>query len=107
MTTFEKELDRLTKQSIEASLREIATALDLRYGSPTAKIVAELRLYVAHLRTWAFDTEEFGAVRPLRDLLNDAALIISLQGCRSLASADTGPKGEDSADAPPPSGSHQ
>lgn len=36
-------------------------------------LIAELRAYERHIRSWTTDSEEFGAVRSLRQLLGDAA----------------------------------
>jgi len=77
--THERRVERIAREAIVNSLQAIEDAMVIKYGSPLDALTTELRLYAKHLRTWTCDTEEFGAVRPLRDLLADAALTISLQ----------------------------
>jgi hypothetical protein len=87
---FEETLSRITTAAIEATQQEIALAFDVRFGSPTQQMIGELGLYARHLATWTCDEEEFGNVRPLRDLLADAALTITIQanlGTAAIASA--------------------
>lgn len=72
-------VERLTNSAIEESLGEIERGLSLRFGSPLQKLIAELGQYARHLQTWSCDAEETGDVRPLKELLNDAALTLHLQ----------------------------
>lgn len=83
--TFEENLRRLTAEATDASQREIADAISIKFGSPTHRLIAELGIYARHLETWTCDAEEIGDVRPLRDLLADAAMTLSIQA--RLASA--------------------
>lgn len=80
---FEARVARIGAEAISESIAETADQVTILYGSPTQRLVAELGLYARHLRTWTCDQEDFGAVRPLRELLNDAALTISLQSERN------------------------
>lgn len=76
---FERKLERITAAAIEASQQEIALAFDIKFGSPTERLIGELGIYARHLASYTCDEEEIGNVRPLRDLLADAALALSIQ----------------------------
>ena len=81
----ERRLTAVAKQAIEETQQAVESALTIRYGSPTQRLIAELGVYARRLATWTCDAEEIGEVRPLRDLLNDAALHIAVTS--NLASA--------------------
>jgi hypothetical protein len=75
---FDRKVQRIVDNAIEESLEEVASAVTIRFGSPTQRLIEELGVYARHLRTWTCDKEDIGAVRPLRELLNDAALFITI-----------------------------
>lgn len=87
---LERKLERITAAAIEASQQEIALAFDIKFGSPTERLIGELGTYARHLTTYTCDEEEIGNVRPLRDLLADAALTLSIQAKLGTAALAAG-----------------
>lgn len=63
----------------ESGIADRALAVFRRAFEPPS-IEQELRLYAEHLRTWTLADEEVGNVRPLKQLLSDAAAALTKQG---------------------------